>query len=69
MASLRLTQLLAELENLAQDPPAELFADTELRTKLYHASRKAALAIEKPTEVVTRLLLSYGVEPVIMFIA
>jgi hypothetical protein len=69
MSPLPLLQLLIELKRLAQTPPAGLFADAELRTKLYHASKKAALAIEQPTEVVTRLLLSHSVENTIVNIA
>jgi hypothetical protein len=69
MAPLSLVQLLAELENLAAAPPAELLADSELRAKLHNASRRAALALEQPTEVVVRLLLANPVESAIVNIA
>jgi hypothetical protein len=69
MTSLSPAQLLVELEQLAKAPSPEFFADTELRTKLYHATKKAALALEQPTEVVVRLLLAHPVESTVIKIA
>lgn len=60
-------QLLAALEAVAEAPPTDLNA--ELRVKLYEASKKAALALEQPTETVVRLLLSYPVERTLFKIA
>jgi hypothetical protein len=69
MTSLSPAQLLVELEQLADAPSPEFFADAELRTKLYHATKKAALALEQPTEVVVRLLLAHPVESTVIKIA
>jgi hypothetical protein len=69
MAPLSPVQLLAELQSLAAAPPPELLADGELRAKLHDASKRAALALEQPTDVVVRLLLSNPVESAIVNIA
>lgn len=69
MASLSPAQLLTELVKLAETPSPEFFANAELRTKLYHATKKAALALEQPTEVVVRLLLAHPVESIVVKIA
>jgi hypothetical protein len=66
MTSLSPAQLLVELEQLVAAPSPEFFADAELRTKLYHATKKAALALEQPTEVVVRLLLAHPVESTVI---
>ncbi|KAF2675770.1 S-adenosyl-L-methionine-dependent methyltransferase [Lentithecium fluviatile CBS 122367] len=69
MGSLSPVQLLAELENLVAAPPPDLLAETDLRAKLYQASKRAALALEQPTEVAVRLLLAHPVESTIVNIA
>ncbi|KAF2677132.1 S-adenosyl-L-methionine-dependent methyltransferase [Lentithecium fluviatile CBS 122367] len=56
------SQLLAEIEALASNPPKDLVDDTELRTKLYNACSAARSALERPTELVVRVLLSLPVE-------
>lgn len=58
MASLSAKELLAQLEALASNPPAELLKDSILRTKLSIAARKASLSLEKPEDVIARVLLS-----------
>ena len=52
------SQLLTEIEALASNPPKDLVDDVELRTKLYNALSAARSALEQPTEVVVRVLLS-----------
>lgn len=58
MAQSSPSQLLAELEALASNPPKDLINDVELRAKLYNACGAARSALERPTEVVVRLILS-----------
>lgn len=69
MASLSPDQLFVELEKLAAAPSADLLSNTELCAKLSGAARRASLALEQPTEVITRLLLSYPVESTLVTIA
>jgi hypothetical protein len=58
MAPLPAKELLAQLEALVESPPAELANDATLRTQLSVAAKKASLALEKPEDVVARVLLS-----------
>jgi demethylsterigmatocystin 6-O-methyltransferase len=69
MPRLSPTELLAEIEALASDPPAELLADADVRAKLQSACKKASSALEQPTEVITRLLLAQPVENTLVNIA
>lgn len=55
MATLSPTQLLVELQALATTPPV---LDETLRTKLAVAAKSAFLSLEKPEDVVARVLLS-----------
>lgn len=52
------SELLAEIEALAANPPKELLDNSELRIKLYNACGAARSAFERPTEVVVQVLLS-----------
>lgn len=56
MAALSPTQLLAELHALVSHPPTDL--DESLKTKLYVAAKAVFLSLEKPADVVARVLLS-----------
>lgn len=56
MAPLPAKELLAQLEAIAENPPADL--DSTLRTQLSVAAQKASRALEKPEDVVARVLLS-----------
>ncbi|CAI6325081.1 unnamed protein product [Periconia digitata] len=67
MADISPENLLAALEAIAVAPPTDI--DTDLRVKLYEASKKASLALEQPTETVIRLLLSHPVERTLVKIA
>jgi hypothetical protein len=58
MAPLTAKELLAQLDAFAASPPSELDSDHDLRTKLALAAKKAFLTIEKPEDVVARVLLS-----------
>ncbi|KAH8701259.1 O-methyltransferase-domain-containing protein [Phaeosphaeriaceae sp. PMI808] len=64
MIQLSPSQLLAEIE--ASNPPKALIDDEELRAKLYNACSAARSALERPTEVVVRVLLSRPVESALM---
>jgi hypothetical protein len=56
MTGLSPTQLLAELQALTLNPPKDL--DETIQTKLYVAAKSAFLSLEKPEDVVARVLLS-----------
>jgi hypothetical protein len=58
MTQLSPSQLLAGLEALAAKPPKDLVNDAELRFKLFNACSAALSALERPTELVVRVLLS-----------
>jgi hypothetical protein len=58
MATLSPNELLAQLQKLAASSPQEITSDTTLRTQLATAAKKAFLVLEKPEDVVARLLLS-----------
>ena len=58
MPSLSPKELLAQLEALKSNIPSELTSDPELRLQLHRAAKEAYLALEHPTDVVARILLS-----------
>ncbi|KAH7350331.1 S-adenosyl-L-methionine-dependent methyltransferase [Pyrenochaeta sp. MPI-SDFR-AT-0127] len=62
MTQLSPSQLLVEIEALAANPLKDIVDDAELRTKLYNACSAARSALERPTEIVVRVLLSEPVE-------
>ncbi|KAF1968302.1 S-adenosyl-L-methionine-dependent methyltransferase [Bimuria novae-zelandiae CBS 107.79] len=62
MSRLTPIQLLDELEAISRSPPTNFLENVELRAKLYIAAKKASAALERPTVVVVRLLLSQPVE-------
>ncbi|CAG8971541.1 hypothetical protein HYALB_00005437 [Hymenoscyphus albidus] len=66
MATLSPSQLLQELQALASNPPE---IEITLRTKLAVAARSAFLSLEKPEDVVARVLLSQQVEGITVRIA
>lgn len=51
-------ELVAQLQLLAANPPADLLSDAALRTQLAAAAKSLSLALEKPEDVVARVLLS-----------
>ncbi len=58
MATLTLVDLLTHLRTLARNPPTELTTDASLRNELATAAKDVFLALEKPEDVVARILLS-----------
>jgi hypothetical protein len=56
MSTISPNQLLAELQAFVSNPPKEL--DPTLQTKLAVAAKAAFLSLEKPEDVVARVLLS-----------
>ncbi|KAL9119594.1 MAG: hypothetical protein Q9187_003853, partial [Circinaria calcarea] len=69
MANLSPTELLAELQALKSHPPAEFSSDPGLRTKVCRAAKEVYLLLEKPEDVVARVLLSQPVEGITVRIA
>ncbi|TVY76147.1 Demethylsterigmatocystin 6-O-methyltransferase, partial [Lachnellula suecica] len=69
MSPLPAKELLAQLEALVANPPAELRNNANLRSQLSAAARKVSLAFEKPEDVVARVLLSQPVEGITVRIA
>lgn len=58
MATLTPVDLLAQLKSLVANPPSELTANATLRNELATAARNVFLTLEKPEDVVARILLS-----------
>lgn len=58
------SKLLTDIEALASNPLQ--INDEELRTRLYNACNAARLALERPTELVVRLLLSLPIESAVV---
>jgi len=58
MATLTPQELLAQLQTLAVTTPTELTTNALLRTQLATAAKKVFLTLEKPEDVVARILLS-----------
>lgn len=51
-------ELISRLERLAANPPSDLLEDAALRTQIGSAAKSLFLALEKPEDVVARVLLS-----------
>ena len=58
MATLTPTELLNQLQSLAKNVPSELTSNASLRSEVANSARNVFLALEKPEDVVARLLLS-----------
>lgn len=58
MATLRPVELLAQLQTLAAVPSSEITNNASLRNALATAAKNVFLALEKPEDVVARILLS-----------
>lgn len=58
MAKSSPSELLAEIEALAEYPSKDVLDNAELRIKLYNALGAARSALERPTEAVVQVLLS-----------
>ncbi|KAF4622738.1 hypothetical protein G7Y89_g14285 [Cudoniella acicularis] len=69
MSSLPLEELISQLETIARDPPDSLVASDTLRSRLRIASRNASRSLEKPAEVIQRVLLAQPVESIAIRIA
>ncbi len=67
--SLSLEQLIVELDKIAAAPHADGLANDDVRARLRTAARRASLALEQSTDVVTRALLSHPVESTLVNIA
>ena len=58
MALLKIEELLAQLQSFAASPPTEVTTNASLRAALGTAAKNVFLALEKPEDVVARILLS-----------
>lgn len=58
MTTLKPIELLAQLQHLAANVPAELATNASLRNDIATAARNVFLTLEKPEDVVARILLS-----------
>ena len=52
------TELIAQLQSLAATPPPTITEDVSIRAQLGAATKALFLALEKPEDVVARVLLT-----------
>ncbi|PQE08500.1 o-methyltransferase protein [Rutstroemia sp. NJR-2017a BBW] len=69
MAQLEPEQLLSQLQALKTNPPAAIFKNGLLRTKLRLAARDVSLLLERPADAIAPVMLSQPVESIVIRIA